>query len=178
MFENMEKQLVADLFVNAISQEDKDHKRLGGIYVLKRFEAADWFPDALQMAINELPAGSFEFDEVRGIESSIADMTEVLQRYIDIVEEKTGAPAIQNEFFSARAAAWYIARKLNQQGVTITPRGVDLHLRGTDELRSSLTVGKAMLFTRQQLDEYVANYVKNFDKLPKRGRPSQEPVTN
>jgi hypothetical protein len=182
MLDQTGKQRIADVFNRAISQEKFDHKRLGAIYALKRFEAAAWYPQALQQAIEELAhiiltykdgSPSPDLTDIVDIKADTSDICEVLQRYIEIVEEKTGAPAIENELFSGRSAAWYIARRLQLKGQNVTVRAVDLHLRGTEELKPYLEVGRAGLYTRQQLDEYADNF-----KAGKRGRPAKVEPSN
>jgi len=168
-----EQQIIADEILRIIGRVDAE-KRRPTTYALQRFERAHWYPEALVLAMKENPA--FAYDSSNGGEidpnTPIEAIREFLERYIDIVEEKTGAPAIENELFSKRAATYYIVRKLNQRGIHATPRGVDFHLRDRGELQSKIVVGKAQLLTRKELDEFVDSY----DKLPKRGRPAGTPV--
>lgn len=186
MANNLEQQGIADKLNNGITREkaaniiERDGRlvetnadmRRAALYALHRFEAAPWYPKALEMAIAERPEGAFVADETQ-VHASLDDIYEVLERYIEIVEEKTGAPAIQNELFTARRASWYVARQLTKRGTPMSFAGIDKHIRVNKDLRGTDT-GTAMIFTRQQLDEYVAN----FDKLPKRGRRSRETVNN
>lgn len=174
MFENLGQQRIADYFNNALGKEDKNYMRLGAMYALQRFEGARWFPQLLEEALAERPAGAITFDETDGVKGSIDDIMEALQRYVELVEEQTGQPAIQNELFTQRSAVWYIARRLHLQGIEISARGVDNYMRKTNTLKSIVKAGRADLYTRQQLDEFAAGYVMN---QPQRGRPAAKPVT-
>lgn len=180
---NLEQQRIADLFNEAIGRikdanmspdgktEHNADSRRAAIYALQRFEAAPWYPQVLDEAVHETHAATFDF-ACEHIDAAIDNIREVLERYIEIVEERTGAPAIQNEMFTARHASWYIARQLTRRGIPMSFAGIDKHIRVTKTLRGQ-KAGNVMLFSRQHLDEFVAN----FDKLPKRGRPRQDPVT-
>src|SRR5690349_15291210 len=125
MADNLEQQRIADIFNNAIGrakeanmvgtkEKNADSRRAAG-YALQRFEAAHWYPQALDMAIAEYPNARLNF-ATKEIHASLDEMREILERYVDIVEEKTGLPAIENEVFTARHAAWYIARQLTRRG--------------------------------------------------------------
>ncbi len=192
MANNLEQQRIADQFNVAISQKkqenmvERDGKlvetqpdiRRAALYALQRFEAAGWYPQALPQALGEssdliviYADGNPNPDiaDIREIRGTLDAMREVLERYIEIVEEKTGAPAIENEYFSARQASWYVARQLTKRGTPMTFAGIDKHIRVNKDLRGQM-VGTSMLFTRKQLDDYV----DNFDKLPKRGQYIRE----
>lgn len=173
MFEGMQHQHIADFMNATISREENPELRRSGIYALKRFEAAPYRARVLELAVAEAPKGSIQFDKTTGVDAKLEDLREILERYIDIYEEETRTPAIENELFTGRHAAWYVSRQLNRRGVKITPHAIDKHIRVTKDLRGQM-LGPTMLFTRQQLDEYVSNY----DKLPKRGRPAKEAVEN
>jgi hypothetical protein len=175
MFEGLDKQRIADYFNEAIGAvkranmtdrgtEAHADERRAAIYALQRFEGATFWPEALNMAVAELPAGSITFSPGSGIQADINDMREVLERYIEIIEEKTGAPAIEDEIFTSRSAAWYVARQLTRRGTPMTFAGIDKHIRVNKDLRGKM-VGTSMIFPRKQLDDYV----ENFHKLPKRG---------
>jgi len=174
MGNDLDQQRIADQFKVAIerikaanttpdgkTERNADNRR-AALYALQRFEAASWYPEALTLALS--PA--LDLDDLLESGTPIDDLRDVLERYIDIVEEKTGAVAIQNEMFTARHASWYIARQLTKRGTPMTFAGIDKHIRVKQDLRGRM-VGSTMIFTRQQLDEYVAN----FDNMPKRGRP-------
>lgn len=169
MLNRLDHQQIADLMKEAVTAEEKDSVRRPAQYAIQRFEAAGFRRPQFEQAISEQPAGSLTFDEDGHLIASADAIRETLERYIDIVEEGTGQPIIENELFSARQANFYIARQLQKRGVQITSRAIDYHITQKKDLRGQL-VGRTMLFTRRQLDEYVAN----FDKLPKRGRPSKQ----
>ena len=165
------QQLIADCVANATGSEPDADKRRSVTYAVQRFERAPWFAEAFDAAMKEFPSLGFSYDGVFGVDAPLTDMREALERYIDIIEEKTGAPAIPNERFSKRAAAWYIYRQLTKRGKKVTHRQIDFQLRDKGYLKGE-TIGNTMILTRQQLDEYV----DNFDNMPKRGRPARMPV--
>lgn len=184
MSNNLEQQRIADIINNAIarvkdanmtvvngkSMERFADNRRGAMYALQRFEAAAWYPQVFDEALGERPGAALDFSG-GDIQADLDDLRTILERYIELVEEKTGAPAIQNEMFSARSASWYVARQLTRQGRPITFAGIDKHIRANKDLKGK-RFGASTIFTRSELDEYV----KNFDKLPGRGRPSKKPV--
>jgi hypothetical protein len=167
------QQLFADNIANMLGRASNPDERRSIMYAVQRFEGAQWWPDMFDEAMKEFPSIVLVDSYIPADDVSLTDVREMLERYIEIIEEKTGAPAIPNEVFSKRAAAWYIYRKLTKQGKKVTHRQIDFQLRDKGYLKGQ-TVGNTMLLTRQQLDEYV----DNFDKLPKRGRPAAERVEN
>lgn len=186
MFNKMNGQQIADAFNKAIGRhkrantvpgtnpgtqkETRADARRAAIYALERFEKVNFNRAMFDLAVQELPTGALTYTEQDGVTASLDTIREVLERYIDIIEEKSGAPAIFNEMFSARQASWYVARQLTRNGTPMTFAGIYKHITVNKDLRGQ-DIGGSMIFTRQQLDEYV----ENFDKLPKRGKYERQP---
>lgn len=69
-----------------------------------------------------------------------------------------------DKLYSSVEAADYISGKLTEAGYKITPRGIIFHIRKTKKLRGTM-VGNVLVFSQQQLDDFVNAY----PTMPRRG---------
>jgi excisionase family DNA binding protein len=140
-------QTVADMLKAQIERSATDSDRSAAMQILQRFERSSWIPQAFEDAVEAAP-GDFEFDGDQLVykprDNSASEIAAVLARYLELVAP-TEQPVNVSDLFTTEQAAEYLKMSV---------RGVKKNIHETKRLKPARRVGRALLFTREELDRF------------------------
>lgn len=153
-------QAVADMLKAQIERTAPSADRSDAIAVLQRFERSSWIPQAFEDAAVEAD-GTFEFDGDQLVyvpsDNSASEIAAVLTRYLDLVAPTEQIGSL-SDLFTTKQAADYL---------NLTERGVRKHIYETKRLHPARQIGRALMFTKDELDRFARDENRKRGPKPK-----------
>jgi hypothetical protein len=140
-------QAVADMLKTQIERSAPDADRAAAVGALQRFERASWTPRAFEDAAASAP-GDFSFIDgmlyYKPSDNSASEIAAVLNRYLDLIAPSEPVVNVSDLFTTQQAADFL--------GMSVA--GVKKNVHTTKRLRPARSMGRSLMFTRQELERF------------------------
>jgi hypothetical protein len=135
-------------------------QRRAGLEKIQQFESADWYPSLFERAVSRVGAEFFAIAE-NEITVNCATPGDARIKIFALIETYLDmAPQAQIDAFTTRQAMMYVHAETTRLGKALGERGVKRYIDGQAEPRlNGRVLGRTKLFTKAELDAFVAWYV-------------------
>lgn len=165
---NDQQQRIADVIKPHLMKMSPPDARREAMRLLQRFEASAWYPPIFDAALAANPALSIgERVQYSGsLDCMYSALVALLTRYLDTLraslpEAAPGRPLDSTIYTTAEAMA-YVEQQTTAQGKPLGARQVRRYIMGEmeDYLLAGTMKGKTLLFTQDELDQFVRWYIQ------------------